>query len=62
MTTELPFSSTNPISCNGRLQLPLTQTKCSGHQIRPSAVINGPLYILKGKNKISFIFKQCKCF
>lgn len=38
-----PFSSTKPISASGRLQLWLTQTKWSGHQMRPRAVMNGPL-------------------
>lgn len=36
-------SSTNPMSCNGRRHWALTQTKCSGHQILPKAVIKGPL-------------------
>lgn len=40
-----PFSSTKPISWSGRRQLPFTQTKCSGHQMRPNAVMNGPLII-----------------
>lgn len=36
-------SSTKPMSCNGRLHFSFVHTKCSGHQILPRAVINGPL-------------------
>lgn len=46
-----PFSSTKPISWSGLRQVPFTQTKWSGHQIRPNAVINGPLHTFKSKKK-----------
>ena len=39
-----PFSSTNPMSINSRLQFWFTHKKWAGHQVLPSAVTNGPLY------------------
>ena len=45
ITFSSPFSSTNPTSWSDFLQLSMLQTKLLGHQVRPSAVMKGPLKI-----------------
>ena len=48
---EIPFSSTNPVSCRDFWQVAWEQVKWDKHQDRPRAVINGPLKL--GKIKMS---------
>ena len=42
-----PFSSTKPVSCSDLPHCSMLQTKCCGHQVRPIAVMKGPLATLE---------------
>ncbi len=52
-----PCSSTNPLSWSDFPQEGWEQVKCPGHQVRPRAVMNGPLAI-----KSNFLLTLKYCF
>ena len=52
-----PCSSTKPTSWSDLPQEACAQTKCPGHHVLPSAVINGPL---SNMTKLMFIWVNCK--